>query len=325
MKQFTIAFYNVENFYARQLHPTDGESFIVGNKQKWNTSRYAKKLDQVCTTLHHLGRQETGSSPTFIGLAEVENAFVLEDIVSHPQLFSDGYDYVFYDSLDERNINVALLYKKDETEILDSKPIRVVFRNALGIRSYTRDVLWVKAKHYDEILHLYVLHLPSKRDGLLNQHKRSNILQVLKNELDSLYAKEHEPNVVMMGDFNDTPNNSQLINILSTKANLQDVRSNDLFNPFVKMMNYDTGTIVYKKQRLIFDQMLFSKNFIKKESFFHWNKSHIFNPNKFIFNNLNNPSQPQNTFKGKNYFGGPSDHFPIISIINYNFALRDNT
>ncbi len=324
MKQFSIAFYNVENFYAKNEVNSLEESFIVGNKSKWNNERYALKLNQICTTLSHLGKQETGESPAFIGLAEIENSVVLEDIVSHPEMFSEGYDYVVYNSLDERNINVALLYKKDEVEILQQKPIRVVFKNALGIRSYTRDILWVKVKYQEEVLHLFVLHLPSKRDGLLNHHKRSNILQVLKNQLEEIHQKENRPNIVLMGDFNDTPTNQGLIDILSTKANYKEVEETDLFNPFVKMMSYQTGTIIYKKQWLIFDQMLFSKNFFVKDSLFNWKNSKIFNPNNLFNNEVNDLTYPFRTFKGNNYFGGPSDHFPIFSIINYNFADRND-
>ncbi|WP_068596522.1 endonuclease/exonuclease/phosphatase family protein [Vaginella massiliensis] len=324
MNHLTFAFYNVENFYARHDFSTDQPSYIIGNKQKWNDSRYAHKLTQISTVLYHIGRQETNQSPAVIGLAEIENESVLEDLITHPKLKNQRYDYVFYDSLDERKINVAFLYKKEFVEILHSKPLRLVFKDANGLRSYTRDILTVKTKLGDEIVYFFVLHLPSKRDAALNLHKRALLLQRMRSEIDQIFELDADANLVIMGDFNDTPTNSNLIDILQTRAVESQLVKKELFNPFVKMMRFSSGTLVYKKQWLIFDQMLFSKSFVSKSHSIRWQTSKIFNPNPLLNLPDNERNNPIRTYDGKKYMGGPSDHFPIFSIISLKFAFNRN-
>lgn len=319
MKSFSIAFYNVENFYARHDITLENESFIVGNKQKWNQIRYATKLTQIAKILNEIGREETNSSPAFIGISEVENEMVLEDLISHPALINENYDYVFFPSLDERRINVALLYKKDIADVLHQKSLRVVFNNAMNEKTYTRDVLLTKVDYQGEILYFFVVHLPSKRDGVINQHKRKLIMENLAREMNVIFDEDPKANIVIMGDFNDTPTNSNLIETLNTRADHQNLKSKEIFNPFVKMMNYKTGTINYKKQWLIFDQMLFSKNFVQQNATLKWEISKIFNPNKLLNFTAIDVNLPIKTFEGKKYIGGPSDHFPIYSIINLKF------
>ena len=319
MKSFSIAFYNVENFYARHDTSIENESFIVGNKQKWNQIRYATKLTQIAKILNEIGREETNSSPAFIGISEVENEMVLEDLISHPVLINENYDYVFFPSLDERRINVALLYKKDTAEVLHQKSLRVVFNNVMNEKTYTRDVLLTKVEFQGEILYFFVVHLPSKRDGVINQHKRKLIMENLAREMNVIFDEDPKANIVIMGDFNDTPTNSNLIETLNTRSDHQNLKSKEIFNPFVKMMNYKTGTINYKKQWLIFDQMLFSKNLVQQNASLKWEVSKIFNPNKLLNFTAVDVNLPIKTFEGKKYIGGPSDHFPIYSIINLKF------
>lgn len=319
MKSFSIAFYNVENFYARHDTSIENESFIVGNKQKWNQIRYATKLTQIAKILNEMGREETNSSPAFIGISEVENEMVLEDLISHPVLINENYDYVFFPSLDERRINVALLYKKDTAEVLHQKSLRVVFNNVMNEKTYTRDVLLTKVDYQGEILYFFVVHLPSKRDGVINQHKRKLIMENLAREMNVIFDEDPKANIVIMGDFNDTPTNSNLIETLNTRSDHQNLKSKEIFNPFVKMMNYKTGTINYKKQWLIFDQMLFSKNLVQQNASLKWEISKIFNPNKLLNFTAVDVNLPIKTFEGKKYIGGPSDHFPIYSIINLKF------
>lgn len=311
----TIAFYNVENFYAKTVE--DDPSFLPSNFTKWVDNRYAIKVKNIAQALTQIGRKETGEAPIFVGLAEVENDSVLEDLICHPYLKEANYSYLLYESLDERKINVACLYNKDKIKILSSEPLRIVFKDSAGITSYTRDVLYVKANLEEHLVHLFVVHLPSKLDQEINQQKRKLILENLRNRITQILKEDATAQIILMGDFNDTPTADNIRLCLDTRANMNEMTMNSLYNPMVALMSYKRGSLVHRKQWMLFDQLLFSNSFLTKNKAIEHQKTDIFDASFLTTNTGKLGAFPHRTFVGSKYLGGYSDHFPVYTIIKY--------
>ena len=309
----TIAFYNVENFYSK----TSDESFLPSNFIKWKDSRYDTKVNKIAFCISKIGKFETNELPHLVGLAEVENEDVLHDLVQNDFLKEGDYKTLLYESLDERKINVGLIYRQQFFEVEESEPIRLVFKDQLAEKSYTRDILYVKGKLVGEIVHLFIVHLPSKIDKEINQLKRQQIFKVIRKRVNDLLTENFSEKIIIMGDFNDTPTNSDLIEELNTRAKQEEVIGKELFNPMVGLQSYNRGSLIFKKQWMLFDQQLFSKSFLQHQSNLEYVKTAIFDADF-----LKNPGGksggfPFRTFVGGKYFGGYSDHFPVFTILKY--------
>lgn len=314
-KLSTIVFYNTENFYSKKR---DGESsFLPSNFSKWEEKRYDQKVKKIAYAISRIGAKETNDYPLFIGLSEIENEFVLKDLIKEDYLIDGDYDYVIFDSLDERKINVACIYRKEFLEILASEPIRVVFKNKQEERSFTRDILFLKTKLADEIIYIFIVHLPSKLDFEINQNKREILLQKIQDRINILKKEDNNPNIILMGDFNDSPTSENIRCILNTTPTAENIKNNELYNPMVRLLSYKRGTLVHKKQWMLFDQMLFSNRFFLKQSRITWVKTEIFDEPFLTMNEAKTGAFPFRTFVGTKYLGGYSDHFPIYTIIKH--------
>ena len=310
----TIAFYNVENFYSKNL---EEESFLPGNFSKWKDSRYDIKVDKIAFTIAKIGRLETNELPSIVGLCEVENDTVLQDIIDNNYLKDGNYSTLLYESLDERKINVGLIYRKNHFEVIESSPIRIVFKDQYDVKSYTRDILHVKGKLFDESIHLFIVHLPSKIDKEINQLKRLNIFKSIRKKVNEILLEKKSEKIIIMGDFNDSPTNDDLREELNTRSKQEEINGSELYNPMVGLQSYKRGSMIFKKQWMLFDQQLFSNGFFKKESKLKYVKTDIFDADFLRNSGGKSTGLPFRTFVGGKYFGGYSDHFPVYTILKY--------
>jgi len=314
-KLSTIAFYNTENFYSKVRN--DYSSFLPSNFLKWEEKRYDQKVKKIAYAISRIGVKETNDFPLLVGLSEVENESVLKDLIKNDNLIDGDYHYKMFDSLDERRINVACIYRKELLEILIAEPIRVVFKNQAGELSFTRDILFLKTKVSEEILYFFIVHLPSKIDFEINQNKREILLQKIQDKINVLKKQEKNPSIILMGDFNDLPTSENIRCILNTTVTSENIKNNQIYNPMVGLLSYKRGTLVYKKQWMLFDQMLFSGSFFSKTSKINWLKTEIFDEPFLTMNEAKTGAFPYRTFVGTKYLGGYSDHFPIYTIIKH--------
>lgn len=309
----TIAFYNVENFYSK----SSDESFLPSNFIKWKDNRYETKLNKIAFCISKIGRVETNELPFLVGLAEVENDDVLQDLTHNDFLKEGNYKTLLYESLDERKINVGLIYRQQFFEVLESEPIRFVFKDQFDNKSYTRDILYVKGILMKETVHLFIVHLPSKIDKEINQLKRQHIFKTIRKRINDLLIENPLEKIIVMGDFNDSPTNPDLIDELNTRAKQDEVNRSELFNPMVGLQSYKRGSMVFKKQWMLFDQQLFSKGFLTSQSNLEYIKTAIFDANFLKNSGGKSSGLPFRTFVGGKYFGGYSDHFPVYTILKY--------
>lgn len=315
MKPQTLAFYNTENFFDayKDFHPSD-PAFRRNGARGWNAERYQHKLKNISEVIAEIGQVETGEMPLLVGLAEIEGKRVLSDLVQSKALSKGAYDFVHYESEDERGIDNAILYRKNWAKPILSAPIRSSFLKDNGREDFTRDILYVAFQIQEKILHTFTLHLPSRRNDNANEDFRNLILQTLREHIDQLFAKDPAANIVLLGDFNGNPNDADARSILQTSV-LKNEENKDLYNPMLSI-GHGIGTTMHQGNWLLYDQMIFSKAMLSTESEIAFQSMHIYTSEKIMDRRRKFQGVPFRTFQGKRYLGGFSDHFPIFAIIN---------
>ena len=301
---FSIAFYNVENLFDYlDNHQTLDREFTPSGKKKWGPYRYNLKIQKLGMAISKIGKEETGDAPFLIGLAEVENKKVLTDLVDSNYLKQYPYDFVHYDSPDERGIDTALLYRKDCFEVLDSKAIPVLVFNG-KVRDFTRDILYVKGKLNNEIVHVFVNHWPSKRLGSdYTKAKRMEVAGLLLNEMKQLNSNEK---VVVLGDFNDNPTEPSMQKLID---------EGNLHNPMKDLFQQGLGSSKFYSDWMLFDQILFSNDLKNNPSeTMHFKSAHIYKDPYLMNPKGRFKNEPFRTYTRSFYQGGYSDHFPVYAI-----------
>ncbi len=302
-----LAFYNVENLFDTKNDPrVADDDFTPQGKLKWTKERYDAKLNNIALVTDKL----KGDLPIFMGMVEVENRSVLEDLINDTKLQSGNYGISHKDSPDKRGIDVALIYRKDYARLIESASYNVDLGHVL-----TRDILYSKFELKDgEILHTFVNHWPSRRKGQeASEYKRVKAANVLKSNIDKILKANPKANIAIMGDFNDYPDNKSLKQILKAGT---DTRK--LYNLAYKMHKAakDTkrGSHSYKGEWGMLDQIIVSPNMMDKHGEFAIKPSdfNVFYKEFLIFQHPKYKTyQPNRTYAGPKYIGGYSDHLPV--------------
>ncbi len=305
-----FAFYNVENLFLpdppsnHRLDPTKS------GLRNWDERKYRDKLFKI-SHVFQLMKEETGILPCMIGLSEISGRKVLEDLVEMSP-FNSHYGIVHYNSMDERKVDVALLYDKSKIEILDSEAITFFFEivdNNPENYDTTRDVLFSKIKYKEEIINVFVAHLPSKREKDINQPKRNYILSEIRNRILQIINVEKE-NVILCGDFNENPDDENLVKIL-----FDDKGNKVIQNPFQELYSTKNYSAFHYKSGLLFDQILLSQSFFENDRLLSFYDARIFKPEKLRSRNKMFNERPFRTYAGTRYLGGYSDHFPVFVVL----------
>lgn len=305
-KIFTIAFYNIENLFDIENDPyTNDDDFLPTSAKRWTYKRYQNKLRKLGSVISQIGENESGSSPAIVGLAEVENNNVLTDLIHSEHLKGLGYNFVHFDSLDERGIDVALIYKEEFFKVENSETFSVYLQTEFGDRDYTRDILLVQGKLNNEDVHIIVNHWSSRREGEKEtEHKRLAAAKVVNNVISRLKKEQTNAKIIVMGDFNDNPDNES-IKLLENES--------QLYNPFSTLLSYNKGSLNHDFQWNMFDQILISGNFFDTNGIkLKYVKAEVFNSKFLTQYHGKFKGQPFRTYVGKKYKGGYSDHFPVF-------------
>lgn len=310
MKQnkLSVAFYNLENLFDIEDDPnTLDDDFTPSGKLHWNNNRYKRKLKKLSTVIGQIGLTETGNSPDLLGVAEIENSKVLQDLVSHKNLEGLGYDFVHFESPDERGIDTALLYRKAFFQVVESERVPLLVENAPGVRDYTRDILYVKGLLRGNLVHVLVNHWPSRRAGLdLTESKRIVAAQKNREVVEQIWEEDPNARIIIMGDFNDDP---------QSVAVREHLVSRDMYNPMVFLLTRFTGSLNHRADWHLFDQIILSPNWMKGyDNPMMYKKSEIFNPYFLTEYKGKFKGNPFRTYAGTKYLGGYSDHFPVYVI-----------
>lgn len=302
---YTIAFYNTENLFDFVDDPLINDiDFLKTSNKNWNKSRYQNKIYKTGMAISKIGFEDVQKPPTLIGLAEVENDSVLNDLVTSAHLKAYNYGFVHYNSPDERGIDVALLYDKDNFTLENSETIALDVVNQLGVKDYTRDILKVSGYLEGEKIYILINHWPSRHEKSdTTGHKRMYAAQKVVGLIDEILEEDAEAKIIVMGDFNDNPKNESMQYLKHTKA---------LYNPMEKLMSYTRGSASHKFKWILFDQILMTQNFLNPhQEGLKFLKADIFDDRFLTYYDGKYKGQPFRTYQGKKYKGGFSDHFPV--------------
>ncbi|MDX1314938.1 MAG: endonuclease/exonuclease/phosphatase family protein [Eudoraea sp.] len=311
----TIAFYNLENLFDTH---NDSLSFddarTPKGKDRWTRNRYLQKIGNLAKVISLIGQETRTTGPDIIGLCELENAEVIRDVFKHDYLLNQDYGFIHYESPDERGIDVALAYKKSSFTSFSHKSHRLLLENEKGYRDYTRDLLVVGGMLESDELYILVNHWPSRSGGERRSSPyREAAARLNIQVLDSIRRLSPNSSIIIMGDFNDNPTNRSIKHILRTRDDPSELKEDELFNPMEKLYRKGIGSLGYRDQWHMFDQILLSKKLASPNPnhYFLW-KAGVFNPPFLITKHGPYAGYPKRTYASGIYQNGFSDHFPVF-------------
>lgn len=301
----SLVFYNVENLFDTiNDATTNDEEFLPNARMAWNTERYNRKLSNIARVFASI---DSTNFPHIIGLAEVENKAVLEDLVRQPQIAAANYGIIHVSDDDPRGIEVAVLYRIDHfisliyngLEFQDSVPERHILYAAL-------------LNGHSDTLHVFVNHWKSRGGGQeATAPLRMAAAQALRLAIDALQAAKPHALVVVMGDFNDNPTDESITKHLKALAPEQALRQPAaLVNLAAEAYSAGQGTLYFDGWHF-FDQMMVSQSLwqgkrLRVKSF------EVFSRPWMLYNDNRGNARPNRTMSGSRYFGGYSDHLPVV-------------
>jgi endonuclease/exonuclease/phosphatase family metal-dependent hydrolase len=336
---YTVVFWNLENFFDTKFDEgrEDGH-FTPNGEMRWSRSRFIKKRNGIAKTIIDIGVKhqkniDARGFPALIGFAEIENRYVLNQLIYETPLAMGSYSIVHRDSPDRRGIDVALLFCKRQFRPLKNSFIRVTtggFKEdevVTEVNTYvTREILYCKGVLHDlDTLHVFVNHWPSKYGGEKQSAPyREAAADALARVCDSILMKNSKANIIVMGDFNDTPD-SRLIRDFEQRSTLKVMSSyhkrRSIFSKELKLIK-NRGTIKYKGEWEMIDMFFVSDNLQDKNEPISTDNDHftIFCANYLMERDRSyTGNKPKRTYIGPRYNGGLSDHLPIILRINRNW------
>ena len=319
----TFAFWNMENLFDTIDDPgkNDGEFTLIGRK-KWTKERLRHKLSNMSKAIKMMGNN---GGPDLLGMCEVEHQTLVNELITN-YIKNKNYGIAYKESPDKRGIDNGLIYNKDKFILLSVEALHV----ELPAHYPTRDILKVVLKtNKDDTLYVFLNHWPSRRGGQEKSEKnRLQAATTLKRNIEKINSEKQNPNILIIGDFNDTPTNKSFTDVLKAKPLVNFLmkikkRTEQIKN--IYNLAYETavnrkGTMKYRKVWYMLDQIIVSTAMLREKGFTYLLGSFkIFKPNFIIEKTGRYKGSPLPTYGGNKYLGGYSDHFPVLAkfIINY--------
>lgn len=311
-----VGYYNLENLFDTIDSPdTRDTEFTPKGKSAWTFERYQKKLNDLAGVISDIGTDINPDGPAVLGISEIENRKVVQDLISTGKLKDKNYQIVHFDSPDRRGIDVGLIYQPKYFTLTAKKSVPLIVEDNLNFK--TRDQLVLSGKMAGEDIHFIVIHWPSRRGGEKRSRPyRNAAAELCRSIVDSLQQMNPDAKIMIMGDFNDNPDNVSVKKILNTCGNSQKVKAGELYNPMAELYKKGIGTTAWRDSWSLFDQIIVSKALTGK----NYSQLKLFNT--FVFNKhyLSQPEgrfegYPWRTFAGGVYLEGYSDHFPVYCFL----------
>lgn len=306
LREYTVVSYNVENLFDTVDDPKiPDEEFLPESEKKWDNERYQKKLSDLVQVISEVNPKEL---PEVVGLVEIENQTVLEDLINTGKLNGQGYAIIHKESPDYRGIDVALIYLKDAFTEISHETLPVVFPDDPQFK--TRDILHVTGKMRNKTVHVFVNHWPSRIGGDdKTEPKRVLAASILKKKVDQILVVNPKARIIIMGDMNDEPANKSLNETLGAATT-------DSGAQLVNLMMPDDvagkGTYFYNGNWNMLDNLVVSETVLKgKGTQVEGKKGYIFSKDWMVYTNKNGDQTPNRSYVGNKYVGGVSDHFPV--------------
>ncbi len=331
VKTYVIGFYNLENLF--DTYHDDGKNdfeYLPDGANEWTEVKYQKKLHNMAKVIKAM-KEENHVYHAVLGVSEIENRHVLEDLVNDPQIADAGYMIAHFDGPDFRGVDVALLYQPTKFEVLDEESLPFNFNSPAIVfdmdstqqaNFHTRDILMVRGLLGGEMFAFFVAHLPSRIGGK-GGDLRSRGAEIIYKRADELMKEFPGIKIVVMGDMNDNPTDESMTVFMHGKENIDDVQEGDFFSPFISMLKAGYGSLAYQGAWNIYDLLLVNHSLAKAEKgtlrivpivrkkFY----GRIFHKPFMTTQEGQYKDVPYRTFSNGSFVGGFSDHYPTYIVV----------
>lgn len=310
---YGVAFYNLENLFDT-INNNDkyDQEFSPQGARQWTGKKYQSKLTNMAYVFSEMANKFIPQGPAVVGVVELENKSVLEDLVRQPAIKNWNWQIVHYDSPDRRGVDVGLLYNPKYFKVLSSASRRLIIPSKPDF--LTRDQLVVTGLLGGEKISFIVNHWPSRLGGeSQSSYLREAAAALTRSIADSLLREDPNAGVVIMGDLNDDPFSKSVKDVLGAKRNVEEVPDGGFYNPMWSIIDRGIGTLGYRGNWNLFDQFVISKNLLGKnrDALKFW-RAEVFNK-PFLTNDSGQyKGYPKRTFAGGVFLNGYSDHFPTL-------------
>lgn len=310
-----VGFYNLENLYDTLDAPgVDDAEFLPGSAKQWGTKRYLRKLDKLAGVIAAMGKDLHPQGLALLGVSEVENRTVLEDLVKRAPLKDRHYQVVHEDGPDRRGVDVGLIHNPDLFKVFAHKSYRL---HMADTNFRTRDQLLVSGVLDGDTVHVIVAHWPSRRGGeKASAPNRKAAAELGRHIVDSLLARNADARILYMGDLNDDPVNVSVTRYLHANADKTKAVDGTLFNPMATPYQKGIGTLAWRDSWNLFDQICISPGLVSGAGGrYKYYGVRIFNEPYLKQQDGNFAGYPSRTFVGDTYQDGYSDHFPVFLVL----------
>lgn len=315
---FGVAFYNLENLFDTINNNGKYDlEFSPKGKNKWDSYKYKSKLKNLAYAISQMTTTGTPLGPSVIGVSEIENITVLQDLVKEEAIRDLNLQIVHHDSPDRRGVDVGLLYNPRFFKKIN------VTNHLLYIDSLpyfrTRDQMCVVGRLGDSKhpeygsarVAIIVNHWPSRRGGSAQSSwLREAAADLTKHIADSLTKKYPDIGIIVMGDLNDDPSNRSCAVTLGAVRNPSDIKKGGFYNPFWKLLDEGIGSYIYRGSWDLFDQIIINSNIYDGACGVKFQNAKVLNFPFLIQADGQYKGYPHRTFSGGAWANGYSDHLP---------------
>jgi len=331
-RSHVIGFYNLENLFDIYDDPAkNDEEFLPEGKNNWTEAKYKKKQHNMASVIRAM-HDDNGCWHALLGVSEVENRLVLEDLVSQSEIADANYQIVHYDGPDRRGVDVALLYDPAQFKFIESRSIPFTFEGTKveltldkAQQDYfrTRNILMARGTIEGEMVAVYVVHSPSRLGGK-GGDLRSIVSEIVYNHAAELTEKYPDIKIAVMGDMNDNPSDDSQAIWLRGRRTMEEMKKGDFFNPFWTMLDDGYGSLAYRGEWNIYDIIQVNYNLAKAPK--GGLKIRKITKNKYYGRIFSKPfmtqqsgqykGTPFRTFSNGAFVGGYSDHYPTYIAVS---------
>ena len=329
-KQYQLAclgFYNLENLFDTIVDLDTNkilqEDFTPNSSKQWNTKKYLHKMNNIAEVVSQLGVSTASSDgAAILGVCEIENKAVLNDLVAHPKIKSRNYQIIHHEGPDRRGIDCALLYNPKYLKNISSKSYALKMPNDSSFAS--RDQLLVTGDFLGERMHFMVMHWPSRRGGeKRSRPKRIQAAILARAITDSIRKAEKNAKIILMGDLNDDPVSPSVKDFLKAEGDINKLSPNNFFNCMYTKYKKGIGSLAYRDNWNLFDQFIVTPTLLTTSSDYaslKYFSSSVYNKSYLKNKEGNFAGYPFRTYVGSTFMGGYSDHFPVYIYLVREYA-----
>ena len=313
-----VCFYNLENLFDTvHDYGKNDFDFLPGGSYHWTKNKYENKLKNMAQVICDLGTDKLPYGASIIGVSEIENDKVMEDLMAQPNMKERGYKFIHFEGPDKRGVDCALIYNPKAFQVTKAFHKLYVYENGDTAHA-TRPFLCVQGKLAGDPLTVIVCHWPSRgAEGIFREYGGRQVRALT----DSIHAADPDMRIMVMGDMNDDPDNASMAKCLGAKRKMKDVGEGDFYNPWWDMLRKDgQGTLSYQGAWNLFDQIVLSKNLLdingtKDYSHLTLFKYQIFKRDYLIQQEGKYKGTPKRTTSGGVWMNGYSDHLPTVTYL----------